>query len=89
MKGDQLTEVLGHTIQYTDALYNCTPETYIILLTSVAPINSIKKKKKCLKINHPAELLTSQQNHYLLPSLITKTNLTKIRSELLGQVKAP
>ena len=35
-----------HTIQYTDdVLENCTPETYIILLTNVTPINSIKKKK--------------------------------------------
>ena len=34
------------TIQYTDnVLQNCTPETYIILLTDVIPINSIKKEK--------------------------------------------
>ena len=33
-------------MQYTDhVLQNCTPETYIILLTNVTPINSIKKKK--------------------------------------------
>ena len=33
-----------HTIQYTDdVLQNCTPETYIILLTNVTLINSIKK----------------------------------------------
>ena len=33
-----------NTIQYTDdVLQNYTPETYIILLTSVTPINSIKK----------------------------------------------
>ena len=32
-----------HKIQYRDAvLQNCTPETYIILLTDVTPINSIK-----------------------------------------------
>ena len=32
-----------YTIQYTDnALSNCTPETYIILLTNVTPVNSIK-----------------------------------------------
>ena len=31
-----------HTIQYTDnVLQNCTPETYIILLTNVTPINSV------------------------------------------------
>ena len=33
-----------HTVQCTnDVSYNCTPETYIILLTNVTPINS----KKC------------------------------------------
>ena len=32
-----------HTIQRTDdVLWNCPPETYIILLTNVTPINSIK-----------------------------------------------
>ena len=31
-----------HTIQYTDdVLQNCTPETYIMLLTNDTPINSI------------------------------------------------
>ena len=36
-----------HTIHYTDdVLYNCTPETYIILLTNVTPINSIKPLEK-------------------------------------------
>ena len=35
----------GHTVQYIDdALQNCTPETYIILLTNVTPINLIKLK---------------------------------------------
>ena len=29
-----------HTIQYSNnVLQNCTPETYIILLTNVTPIN--------------------------------------------------
>ena len=36
-----------YTIQCTDnVLWNCAPETCIILLTSVAPINSIKRKNK-------------------------------------------
>ena len=36
-----------HTVQCTDdVLWNCTPETYIILLTNVTPINSIKRKTK-------------------------------------------
>ena len=35
-----------HTMQYTnDVLQNCTSETYIILLTNVTPINSIKNQK--------------------------------------------
>ena len=45
MEGD-LTWSGEHTVQYTDdVLQNCTHETYIILLTSSTPINSIKKKK--------------------------------------------
>ena len=32
-----------HTIQYTDdVLQNSTPETYVILLITVPPVNSIK-----------------------------------------------
>ena len=35
-----------HTIQYIDdILEDCTPETYIILLTNVTPINSLKINK--------------------------------------------
>ena len=33
-----------HTIKYTgDMVQKCTPETYIILLSNVTPINSMKK----------------------------------------------
>ena len=35
---------VGHTTQCTDMLSNCAPETCIILVTSVTPINSIKRK---------------------------------------------
>ena len=36
-----------HTKQYTDDVgQNCTPKTYIILLTNVTPMNSIKIKDK-------------------------------------------
>ena len=43
MEGD-LTWGGEYTIQYTyDVLQNGTPETYIILLTNVIPINSIKR----------------------------------------------
>ena len=32
-----------HIVQYTDdVLLNCTPEAFIILLTNVTPINSMK-----------------------------------------------
>ena len=35
-----------HTIQHTDdVLWNCTPETNIMLLTSVTPINSLTRKQ--------------------------------------------
>ena len=48
MEGD-LTWGDEHAIQYTgDVLQNCTPETYITLLTNVITINSIKIKKKRL-----------------------------------------
>ena len=44
MEGD-LTWSGEHKIQFTDdVLQNCTPETYIILLTNVAPINTINKR---------------------------------------------
>ena len=30
----------GHTMQYTDGVsWKCTPETYMVLLTNVTPIN--------------------------------------------------
>ena len=36
-----------HAIQYTDdVLQNCTPDTYLILLANVTPINAINKKSK-------------------------------------------
>ena len=42
----ELTLSSEHTIQYTDdVLQNLTPETYILLLTNITPINSIKIKK--------------------------------------------
>ena len=45
MEGD-LTWGGEHTIQCThDILQNCTPETYIILLTNATPINLMNKKK--------------------------------------------
>ena len=34
-----------HTIQY-DVLYNCTLETFIILLTNATPIYSVQKKRQ-------------------------------------------
>ena len=44
MEGD-LTWGGEHTIHYiNDLLQNCTPETYVILLTNVTLINSIKEK---------------------------------------------
>ena len=41
MEGD-LTQCGEHAIQYTDdVLWNCTPETYVTLLTNVTSIQSI------------------------------------------------
>ena len=46
IEGD-LTYGSEHTIQYShDVLWNYAPETYIILLTNVTPIHSIKNKIK-------------------------------------------
>ena len=40
-----LTQCGEHTIQYTDdVLQNCTPETYIILLTNVT-LNQVNENK--------------------------------------------
>ena len=51
MEGN-LTCGVKHTIQYTDdALQNCTPETYIILLAHVTPIGSIKNFKNKQKVS--------------------------------------
>ena len=45
MQGD-LTWGGEHTIQCTDdVLWNCIPETRVVLFTSVTPINRIKEKK--------------------------------------------
>ena len=44
MEGDS-TWGVKHTVQFTDGvLWNGTPDTYIILLTNVTPINLIEKK---------------------------------------------
>ena len=50
IEGD-LTLGNEHTIQCTDdVLWNCAPEIYIILLTSVTPITSIQREKRRGKI---------------------------------------
>ena len=46
-----LTWGTEHTIQHTgDVLDSCTAETFIILLTNITPINSIKIKTVNIKI---------------------------------------
>ena len=46
VRDSDLTRGGEHTTQGTDnVLWNCAPQTCIILLTSVTPINSIKRKK--------------------------------------------
>ena len=50
-EGD-LTWGAEHTIQHSgDVLDSCTAENFIILLTTVTPINSIKIKTVKVKIN--------------------------------------
>ena len=50
MEGD-LIQGGEHTVQYTDGvLENFISETYMILLTNVTPINSIKIKKKKMNL---------------------------------------
>ena len=52
-----------HKIQYTDdVLQNFIPETYIILLTNVIQINSIKKK-----ISEILQIQMYQKNNKLQP----------------------
>ena len=49
---EDLTCIRDHRIEHTDnMLQNCTSETYIILLTNVTPINSIKIKNMNKNIN--------------------------------------
>ena len=46
MEGD-LTWGVEHTTQYIgDVMYYCIPETYVILLTNVTPLNSMKNNNK-------------------------------------------
>ena len=53
MEGD-LTWGSEHTIQGTDdELWNCAPKACIILLSSVTPINLIKREKDQLLVIKP------------------------------------
>lgn len=56
-----------HTAQYTDdMLWNCVPETCIVLLVNATLINSMKgKKRKC-------ENLTTNMNMHILSFEIVK-----------------
>ena len=42
--------------------YKTTPETYIILLTNVTPINSIKKKRKKSHMEEKSEAQEENMN---------------------------
>lgn len=48
-----IKNISGHTMQYTcDVLLNCTLEAYVLLLTSVTPINLIFKCQNAKKNSH-------------------------------------
>ena len=65
MEGDLIWGA-EYTVQHTDdILQNCIPENYIILLTNVIPINSIKNKplktiKKVFPVIHQNNKLCTQ-----------------------------
>ena len=62
-----------HIIQYTeDVLWNCVPETHIVLSTSVTPINSMKKKIKSIAIQKSFTVITLLYCFFLLPPHRTK-----------------
>ena len=58
MGGQRPDLVCEHMIQSTaHVLWNCTPETCVILLASVTPINSVKRKKMKFKISNSKAIL--------------------------------
>ena len=64
--GGDLTWGGEHTIQYTDdGLQNCIPETYIILLTNVTQIYSIKEKGRGHEETFLQRSHTDGQNTYV------------------------
>ena len=65
MEGD-LTWGGEHTIQCTeDMLQNCTPECYVILLTGVTPINSIKKTNSKIFVKDYQVSIRIDSNGYI------------------------
>ena len=53
-----------HTIQCTDdVLWNCAPETCIILLTSVTPTHSIKRKLKAVEPDETTQRVVPRTEH--------------------------
>ena len=60
-----------HPMQYTDTvLQNCAPETYIILLTTVTPVNLIQyiflKRSKGLQGSEPVLLAVGLRCHFAM-----------------------
>ena len=72
-----------HTIQCTDdVLLNYAPETYVILLTSFTPINSIKSKK--LKSKNKRVLRSSKNKTQIMTFTKKNNKVQTFHSRLQG-----
>ena len=78
-----------HIIQYIDGvLHNCTPETYLMVLTNVTTINSIKNKKirkgkKDFSLySLPWLIMVVTNHHYHDRWSVTKWQVIKMTSDI-------
>lgn len=78
VSGDGRRPDLGgeHSAVTGDALGNCTPESYIMVLTNVTPINSVKNHLKC------TELYSSREGQLRFPEM-------NVQEERTGDLPSP
>ena len=75
MEGD-LTCDGEHTVECTDdVLWNCAPETCIILLISVTPINFMKRKKRLMSFHLQFDTILK---YFKLKLLLSHLYFTKV-----------